>query len=69
MFREGPLTFRPTFKYDDGDQDIYDTSSKRRVPSWTDRILFKQENCNLKYYNRRECRFSDHRPVLGIFEC
>ena len=50
-------------------QDVYDTSKKLRVPSWTDRILFKSENCVLKYYNRREHRFSDHRPVLAIFEC
>ena len=40
-----------------------------RVPSWTDRILYKPDNCELKYYNRREHTFSDHRPVLAIFEC
>lgn len=68
QFKEGPLNFKPTFKYDD-DCDVYDTSKKLRVPSWTDRILFKSENCVLKYYNRREHRFSDHRPVLAIFEC
>ena len=67
-FKEGPLNFKPTFKYDD-DCDVYDTSKKMRVPSWTDRILYKPDNCELKYYNRREHTFSDHRPVLAIFEC
>ena len=38
-YREGPLNFRPTYKFDSG-SDVYDTSSKRRVPAWTDRVLF-----------------------------
>ena len=39
-FDEAPLCFPPTFKFDRG-TDVYDTSAKQRVPSWTDRILFK----------------------------
>lgn len=66
--QEGPLSFKPTFKYDD-DCDTYDTSKKMRVPSWTDRILYKPDFCELSYYNRREHKFSDHRPVLAIFKC
>ena len=41
-FEEGAINFKPTFKYDN-DSDVYDTSKKMRVPSWTDRILFKPE--------------------------
>ena len=67
-FTEGMLNFKPTFKYNPN-SDVYDTSKKMRVPSWTDRILFKEENCKLRYYNRSESKFSDHRPVLGIFDC
>ena len=67
-FSEGELTFKPTFKYDK-ESDQYDTSKKMSVPSWTDRILYKPQFCKLLYYNRREHKFSDHRPVLGIFEC
>lgn len=40
-----------------------------RVPSWTDRILYKSDHCALEYYNRAESQFSDHRPVVGIFAC
>jgi hypothetical protein len=39
-FAEGPLTFRPSYKFDVGG-DLYDTGKKRRVPAWTDRILFR----------------------------
>ncbi|CAJ0967916.1 unnamed protein product [Ranitomeya imitator] len=42
-FMEGPLTFPPTYKYDVG-TNIYDTSSKKRKPAWTDRILWKMKN-------------------------
>ncbi|OHS94922.1 inositol polyphosphate 5-phosphatase [Tritrichomonas foetus] len=37
-FYEEKITFKPTFKFDE-DKNVYDTSKKRRVPSWTDRIL------------------------------
>lgn len=40
-----------------------------RVPSWTDRILYKSDHCALEYYNRAESQFSDHRPIVGIFAC
>ena len=39
-FQEAPLTFAPSYKFDKG-SDTYDTSRKQRVPSWTDRILFR----------------------------
>jgi len=38
-FHEGAITFNPTYKFDKW-SDEYDTSSKRRVPSWTDRQIF-----------------------------
>ena len=44
---EGRITFPPTYKFDKGTM-AYDTSKKTRVPSYTDRILFKPNgvNCN-----------------------
>lgn len=37
-FEEGPISFLPTYKFDKR-SDVYDTSQKMRVPSYTDRIL------------------------------
>ncbi|KAI0375801.1 inositol polyphosphate phosphatase [Pilatotrama ljubarskyi] len=65
-YQEGPLLFRPTYKYDLG-TDNYDTSEKMRVPAWTDRILFKGNNLDLAVYSRAEIKSSDHRPVFAIF--
>ena len=41
--REAPIAFRPTYKFDKNTPDPfgYDTSEKRRVPAWTDRIFFR----------------------------
>ena len=39
-FHEEKITFLPTYKFDNH-SNIYDTSKKHRIPSWTDRILFK----------------------------
>ncbi|XP_047463982.1 inositol polyphosphate 5-phosphatase K isoform X3 [Mugil cephalus] len=48
-FEEGPLNFKPTYKFD-RNSDTYDTSSpktwlgfngKKRKPAWTDRILWR----------------------------
>ncbi|KAH7850349.1 hypothetical protein Vadar_031435 [Vaccinium darrowii] len=65
---EGTLAFKPTYKYDIGSSS-YDTSHKVRVPSWTDRVLFKIEdleaiNASLHSYESIETiHSSDHRPV------
>lgn len=40
QFHEEPITFKPTYRFDMGN-NIYDTSIKRRIPSWTDRVLVK----------------------------
>lgn len=33
-YKEGRLTFPPTYRYDVG-SDNYDTSEKQRIPAWT----------------------------------
>mmetsp|Transcript_36819 Transcript_36819/g.63556 ORF Transcript_36819/g.63556 Transcript_36819/m.63556 type:complete len:641 (-) Transcript_36819:7-1929(-) len=69
-FTEGPLHFKPTYKYDLGSEH-YDTSSKGRIPSWTDRILFVPRpgavQC-LAYQSDDSIRTSDHRPVFASFQ-
>ncbi|XP_066507556.1 inositol polyphosphate 5-phosphatase K isoform X3 [Hoplias malabaricus] len=39
-FEEGPLQFKPTYKFDRF-SETYDTSGKKRKPAWTDRILWR----------------------------
>jgi hypothetical protein len=41
--REGALTFRPTYKFDKASANPfgYDTSEKRRIPAWCDRVFFR----------------------------
>lgn len=68
-FLEGALSFVPTYKYDPG-TDTFDTSAKARVPSWTDRVLFKtSEHVELREYGScGELRYTDHRPVFASFD-
>ncbi|CAG8435658.1 8673_t:CDS:10 [Funneliformis mosseae] len=64
---EGPITFYPTYKFDNG-TDNYDTSEKARVPAWTDRILYSGNKIQQIGYSRAEIRLSDHRPVMSSFD-
>lgn len=72
FFDEMEIHFKPTYKFDKG-TDNYDTSEKQRVPSWTDRILVHSKNKRqteleqLRYNSIPQIKFSDHRPVYGIF--
>ncbi|RDB20113.1 Inositol-1,4,5-trisphosphate 5-phosphatase 1 [Hypsizygus marmoreus] len=65
-YTEGPLLFRPTYRYDVG-TDNYDTSEKVRIPAWTDRILYRGGLLDLSVYSRAELRGSDHKPVFALF--
>ena len=70
-FKEGRITFPPTYKYDPGTL-VFDTSEKRRVPSYTDRILWKGVKRDsvkqLSYMTHLNCLISDHLPVSSVFE-
>jgi len=65
---EALITFPPTYKFDSA-SDIYDTSKKQRVPSWTDRVLFKAHDdlVLLTYSSAPNIRTSDHRAVHASF--
>lgn len=64
-YEEGPILFRPTYRYN-LNSDEYDTSDKMRIPAWTDRILYRGNNLDLEKYSRAELKSSDHRPVYAV---
>lgn len=69
LFTEAAITFPPTYKFD-SNSDSYDTSKKQRVPSWTDRILWKRDDAirAMAYDSVSSLKCSDHRPIFGQYE-
>ncbi|KAK2027968.1 endonuclease/Exonuclease/phosphatase [Colletotrichum zoysiae] len=51
-WREGPITFLPSYKYDVGTVSLFDSSEKRRAPSWCDRILYRTRKDREEYEQR-----------------
>lgn len=71
-FKEGPIIFYPTYKFDKGTNE-YDTSEKQRIPSWTDRILYQSDSDipeleQLNYSSIFDMIYSDHKPVFSTFK-
>uniref|UniRef100_L2GDX6 Phosphatase family protein n=1 Tax=Colletotrichum fructicola (strain Nara gc5) TaxID=1213859 RepID=L2GDX6_COLFN len=48
-WREGPITFLPSYKYDVGTISLFDSSEKQRAPSWCDRILYRTRKDREEY--------------------
>ncbi|KAL9658511.1 hypothetical protein ABK040_006051 [Willaertia magna] len=67
-FEEGEITFLPTYKFEKN-SETYDQSKKQRIPSYTDRILFKpSKKISLEHYDSISgVKYSDHRPVCATF--
>ncbi|KAF4112888.1 phosphatidylinositol polyphosphate 5-phosphatase type IV [Onychostoma macrolepis] len=70
-FQEASIHFPPTYKFDIG-CDVYDTTTKQRTPSYTDRILYRNRQADdikvVKYTSCLSIKTSDHRPVIGMFQ-
>jgi len=43
-YKEGKISFLPTYKYDVGTLGVFDSSEKQRGPSYCDRILWKMKD-------------------------
>lgn len=75
-FAEGPLTFRPTYKFQPG-TSLYEQrpDKKLRAPAWCDRVLWRtggdvepRHFRQLYYGSVDELCTSDHKPVHALFE-
>ncbi|ODA79067.1 hypothetical protein RJ55_04658 [Drechmeria coniospora] len=51
-WREGPIAFLPSYKYDIGTVGLFDSSDKQRAPSWCDRILYRTRKDKLGHDTR-----------------
>ena len=69
-FLEGKIEFPPTYRFNCG-TNSFDSSKKRRVPAWTDRIIYKaksSDDLSQKTYGCiSSCVTSDHKPVYSQF--
>ncbi|EHB04822.1 72 kDa inositol polyphosphate 5-phosphatase [Heterocephalus glaber] len=69
-FQEPDIVFLPSYKFDLG-KDTYDSTSKQRTPSYTDRVLYRSRHkgdiCPVIYSSCPGIKTSDHRPVYGLF--
>lgn len=70
-YSEGVLQFRPTYKYKIGQREEYEVEP-RRVPSFTDRCLWKVDQqdvvvTQLQYTAIDSIVSSDHSPVVAEF--
>jgi hypothetical protein len=77
-FHEGPLLFRPTYKFSKNKTtglytDAYDNGPKERLAAYCDRVLYKRhveyrQPLQLVHYSDvPEVRTSDHKPVTALF--
>uniref|UniRef100_A0A8C8RGJ0 Inositol polyphosphate-5-phosphatase K n=1 Tax=Pelusios castaneus TaxID=367368 RepID=A0A8C8RGJ0_9SAUR len=62
-FIEGPLQFKPTYKFD-LHSEVYDTSGKKRKPAWTDRILWRVKN--LSQHAPEEGELSEGEQTISV---
>jgi phosphatidylinositol-bisphosphatase len=60
-WQEGPVRFLPSYKYDVGTVGAFDSSEKRRCPSWCDRILYRTRAAKQRYDAKAKEREAAHK--------
>ncbi|PSS11614.1 Type I inositol polyphosphate 5-phosphatase [Actinidia chinensis var. chinensis] len=70
-WKEGAITFPPTYKYEiNTDRYVGENpkeGEKKRSPAWCDRVLWLGKGIKQLSYRRADMRLSDHRPVSSVF--
>ena len=70
-FREAPILFKPSYKFDPGTM-LWDSSKKLRAPAWCDRVLVSSRKEIAVENTLYTCEYfsmhSDHRPVIARFD-
>lgn len=64
-WNESLIEFLPTYKYTNGTNN-WDSSEKKRTPSWCDRIINWGAFENHGYSSIQELNISDHKPVYSV---
>jgi hypothetical protein len=66
---ESDIEFLPTYRFDQGTSD-YDTSEKKRIPSFCDRIFYKKSDDVIvkNYKSYMDYKTSDHKPISSLFD-
>ncbi|KAG0587749.1 hypothetical protein KC19_2G188700 [Ceratodon purpureus] len=68
-FKEGEITFPPTFKMQ---RDFLDHYDQKRMPAWCDRVLWKTlQGCHsylISYFSAPSILTSDHKPVGATYK-
>ncbi|TKR68602.1 hypothetical protein L596_024565 [Steinernema carpocapsae] len=66
-FVEGSISFLPTYRLLVGTTNF----DLKRVPSWCDRVLYKEDDnlALIRYNSYSRITLSDHLPVIAEFEC
>ena len=70
LINEADIVFIPTYKYNKDSNKYVEKGAKVKVPSYTDRILYKKSNGinNLYYNTANSINYSSHKPLIGVFE-
>lgn len=61
--KEPVIPFLPTYKFDEN-SDVYDTSEKHRVPSYTDRVLIRRGRKRISIGDSNV----DQKPIFNVME-
>ena len=72
-WQEGTIGFLPTYKYDVGSVGMFDSSEKRRGPSWCDRILYRTRKDRVRYEDQLRAeeqakKKDDEMKLRGVVE-